>query len=276
MAEIVGGFIVPHDPLIFMAGSAAPPDQRRRVTDAFASVRKRIADLNATVAVVIGADHYLAFGPGCLPQYVIATGELSGPLERLPGIAQGPIRVHKELARHVVDRGADENFDWAVAKSLTADHSIGVPVRVCLAEDTPVVAVLVAAGVEPLIRTRRAYALGEQIARSIRSFASDDRVVVIGTGGISHWIGLPQMGTVNPQFDRMVLDCVVRGDAKTLIDLSDEYVLENGGNGALEIRTFLVAMGALDASKGEVIAYEPVREWITGLGFAALNPGAAA
>lgn len=276
MAEIVGGFIVPHDPLVFAAHSAAPEEQRRRVTAAFDTVRGRIAGLNATAAVIVGADHYLAFGPSCLPPYAIVTGELSGPIERLPGISQGPIGVHRKLAKHIVERGAEETFDWSVAKSLNVDHSIGVPARVCLPEDMPVVAVLVAAGVEPLIRTPRAYALGEQIGRAVRSFDSDDRVVVIGSGGISHWVGLPQMGQVNPQFDRMVLDCVARGDARTLIDLPDEYVLKNGGNGALEIRTFLVAMGALNARKGEVIAYEPVREWITGLGFAALEPGAAA
>ncbi|GFE84650.1 2,3-dihydroxyphenylpropionate 1,2-dioxygenase [Steroidobacter agaridevorans] len=276
MAEIVGGFIVPHDPLVFAAHSAAPEEQRRRVTAAFETVRGRIADLDATAAVIVGADHYLAFGPNCLPAYAIVTGELSGPIERLPGIPQGPIRVHRGLAKHIAQRGAEEMFDWSVAKSLNVDHSIGVPARVCLSEDMPVIAVLVAAGVEPLIRTSRAYALGEQIGRAVRSFDSDERVVVIGSGGISHWVGLPEMGQVNPQFDQMVLDCVARGDARTLIDLPDEYVLKNGGNGAFEIRTFLVAMGALNARKGEVIAYEPVREWITGLGFAALEPGATA
>lgn len=276
MAQVVGGFLVPHDPLIFVAAAAAPAVQRESVNAAFAEVRRRIAALAPTAAIVVGADHYIAFGPRCLPQYVIATGELAGPVERLPGIPQGPIPVHKELARHVVARGAEETFDWAVAKALTVDHSVAVPVRLCLPAHTPVVAVLVAAGVEPLIPARRAYALGEHIGRAVQSFDSDDRVVVIGSGGISHWVGLPEMGKVNPEFDRMVLGCVVRGAAQELIDLRDDYVLERGGNGGLEIRTFLVAMGAVPGARGEVIAYEPVREWITGLGFAALHAGPSA
>src|SRR5690606_39098801 len=119
----------PHDPLVFAAPTAAPEDQRRRVTAAFETVRARIAGLNATAAVIVGADHYLAFGPNCLPPYAIVTGELSGPIERLPGIAQGSIRVHRELAKHIAERGADEMFDWPVAKSLHVDHSIGVPAR---------------------------------------------------------------------------------------------------------------------------------------------------
>ncbi len=275
MAQIVGGFLVPHDPLMFVAAAAAPAAQRANVDAAFAEVRRRIAALAPTAAIVVGADHYIAFGPGCLPQYVIAMGELAGPVERLPGIPQGPIPVHRELARHIVARGAEETFDWAVAKALTVDHSIAAPVRLCLPEQTPVVAVLVAAGVEPLIPTRRAFALGEHLGRAVQSFGSNDRVVVIGSGGISHWVGLPEMGKVSPEFDQLVLGCVVRGDAPTLIDLRDDYVLEHGGNGGLEIRTFLVAMGMLPNARGELIAYEPVREWITGLGFAALRAGAS-
>ena len=54
--------------------------------------------------------------------------------------------------------------------------------------------------------------------------------------------------------------------------LAEECI--EGGNGALEIRNFVAALCALPGSDGEVIAYYPVPEWITGLGFVELHPAA--
>lgn len=280
MATVVGGFLMPHDPLVFAAPNAAPPEQAARVLAAFDRIRRRIGELGADTAIIVGADHYILFGPGCLPSMLIGIGDVEGPIERLPGIAQGPMPSHPELARHVFESGRDAGFDWAVAKAIGVDHSIGVPARLCVLpnEGMRVIPIYLASGVEPFVRPARAYALGRAIADALASWAGDERVVVIGSGGISHWVGLPQMGRVNEAFDRMVLDCVVRGDAQQLIALRDEDVLAQGGNGALEIRQFLCAMGAVPGCRGEVIAYEAVPQWITGLGFAELRPtlGAAA
>ena len=49
--------------------------------------------------IVVGADHYVLFGPGCLPRYLIGIGDVSGPYERFPGIAQGEIPNNRPLAR---------------------------------------------------------------------------------------------------------------------------------------------------------------------------------
>jgi protocatechuate 4,5-dioxygenase beta chain len=59
-----------------------------------------------------------------------------------------------------------------------------------------------------------------------------------------------------------------------MAELDDAYVLREGGNGAFEIRNWIVAMAAMPRFRGEVICYEPVPEWITGLGLAELKPAA--
>src|SRR5690606_2572715 len=125
------------------------------------------------------------------------------------------------------------------------DHSIGLPARVCALPNPSVrgvIPIYLASGVEPVLPMRRAYALGGALRRAVEAWVGDDRVVVIGSGGISHWVGMPQMGRVNETFDRMVLDCVVRGDAAPLLALDDADVLESAGNGAFEIRNFLCMM----------------------------------
>lgn len=273
MAKIVGGFVMPHEPGIFYKPKDTWTEGQHRVIQAFDQIRQRIGELEATIAIIVGADHYVLFGPGCLPSYLIGIGDVAGPYENFPGIERGPIPSFPELAEHIARHGRANGFDWAVAKSLFVDHSIGVPARLCALPNPSmkaVVPVYLASGVEPLIAKQRAYEVGQAIRRAVEAWPEDERVVVLGSGGISHWVGLPEMGKVNSEFDRMVLDCVERGDHQTLIGLDDQEILRTAGNGALEIRNFICAMGAVNASRGSVIAYEAGPEWVSGLGFAEL------
>ena len=271
MAKIVGGFVMPHEPGIFYMPESKWTDGQRRVLAAYERIRLRIGELGATTVIVVGADHYVLFGPTCLPSYLIGIGDVSGPYERFANIKQGDIPNNVPLAMHIASYGRDRGFDWAVAKSINVDHSIGVPARVCALPNASVrgvIPVYLASGVAPFISMRRAHALGGLIREAVAAWGDDERVVVIGSGGISHWVGLPQMGRVNEAFDRKILDCVLSGDAGPMLALSDDEVLEQGGNGAFEIRQFLCMMGALPGMQGELIAYEHGPEWVTGLGFA--------
>jgi protocatechuate 4,5-dioxygenase beta chain len=80
------------------------------------------------------------------------------------------------------------------------------------------------------------------------------------------------MGRINSEFDRKVLDCIVSGDAATLLSMTDEEIMREGGNGGMEIRHYLAVMGALPAGRGEVLAYEAWDGGVTGLGFAEILP----
>src|SRR5690606_8893488 len=131
MATIVGGFVMPHEPGVFYKPEQSWSEGQHRVMQAYGRIRDRIGELGATVVVVVGADHYVLFGPGCLPSYLIGIGDVSGPYERFPGIDRGPIPNDTQLASHIVAHGAERGFDWAVGKNLQVDHSIGVPARLC-------------------------------------------------------------------------------------------------------------------------------------------------
>ena len=273
MSRIIGGFVVPHDPVMYANPNAASEAEAAAVHGAYATIARRIGEMRATTAIIIGCDHYILFGTGCLPQYVIATGEVDGPIDQLPGLRRQPIDTNPALARHIAEAGFAEGFDWTVGRVMQVDHSVAIPHRLLIDPNPGVktVAMMLACGVDPYIDKRRAFDLGRQIRRAVDSFPGDERVVVIGSGGISHWVGTAEMGRINPDFDRMVLDCVARGDAGALIALDDARILAEGGNGAMEIRNFICAMGAVGGSRAEVIDYLPVPGWITGLGFAELQ-----
>jgi protocatechuate 4,5-dioxygenase, beta chain len=273
MAQIVGGFVMAHDPLITAAPEVADQKQAANVMSAFSEMCQRVRDLRATTAVVIGDDHYTMFGPQCLPSALIAIGDLEGPAEPWLRIEKGKVENNQPLAEHIMNVGFDNGVDWAVAKVLNLDHASMVPVHlVCKPTGMKTIPVYLNCCIPPLIRPRRAYEIGVIIKKAVESYPERERVVVFGTGGISHWVGEPGMGRVNEQFDRHVLDCVEKGDAESLIAMSDEYIMKTAGCGALEIRDFICAMGAVSGLQGKLrgrtICYEAMPEWITGLGFA--------
>lgn len=274
MAKIVGGFCLPHDPLITGQAEAAPPEQAARVMAAFEAVRQGVERLRADTVIVIGDDHYAMFGPGCQPSILIGIGDLEGPIEPWLRIDRRHVANHPALAEHIMSFGFDNGFDWAVAKTLSLDHSTMVPIHLSVPAEARVIPVYIACGMTPLIRGKRCRELGRMIGDAVAAWPGDERVVILGTGGISHWVGMADMGKVNEEYDRKILDCVVNGDAESMIAMPDDYVVNEAGNGALEIRNFLCMMGALPGMRGELIAYERGPEWVTGLGFAEVRGNA--
>jgi protocatechuate 4,5-dioxygenase beta chain len=271
MAILAGGFCVPHDPLILGARNAAEPAQAERVFGAFAEIRSRAAALRPDAAIVIGDDHCAMFDPACQPSLLIGIGELEGPIEPWLGLERKPVPCAAPLAEFVMNFGFERGFDWAIAKTLALDHSTMVPIHLALPAGLPVVPVYISSGMKPFIRARRCRELGEMLGDAIRAMPGGMRVLVVGTGGISHWVGMADMGRINETFDRRILDMASRGDVDGLAALSDEEIVASAGNGALEIRNWIVAMACLRATRGTVVGYEPVLPWITGLGFIELS-----
>lgn len=266
MAKLVGAFCVPHIPLIASQPGVANKRQFRNVMDGFARIRARLTELRVDTVIVIGDDHYTVFGPHCLPSMLIGIGDIEGPHEDWLKNKRAPIANNPELAAHIMRFGHDHGFDWAVAKSITVDHSIFIPYLKIVKEldGVRMIPVYIASGVAPLIKTKRCIELGKMIRDAIDVYDGAERVAIIGTGGLSHWVGTEEMGDVNVEFDMAILDMVKRRDIEALIGLSDDFVLQTAGNGALEFRNWLVAIAAAGQYDYELICYEPINPWVTG------------
>lgn len=276
MSAVVGGFVVPHDPLMLADPDGPGPEVRDAVRAAYDEVARRFAALEPTAAVIIGADHYILFGPGCLPTVLLGIGDVDTPLERLPGLERGPVPTNPQLARSIMEFGFDHGIDWAVAKALTIDHSVAIPYQFVVrgVTDAAVIPLYLASGVEPLVRLRRAAQIGEAVRRAVDAYPGDERVVVIGSGGLSHWVGTAEMGRVDEKFDREVLGLLAAGDLDALVAMDDADITARGGNGGHEARNLVCALAAVPHPSGEVIGYHAVPEWIAGLGFMELHSGA--
>lgn len=277
MAEVVGGFLMPHVPSIPTGGYGESPEQKAVSDNAFEHIARRIKELKADTIIIVGDDHYENFGPHCIPRCLIVTGDidLSAHAQTL-GMEGGAIPNNEPLATHILQTGYAQGIDWSFAKSLDVDHSVAIPYHMSVKRypEMSIIPIYLNCVVMPVIGNRRAYQIGQSIFTAVGSWSGDERIVVFGTGGISHWVGGPGMGHVNEEFDRRVLDMIEKGDTEGLIALPDEMVLTEAGNGALEIKNWICALGALANTKAETFAYEAIPQWVTGCGFVELKVAA--
>jgi catalytic LigB subunit of aromatic ring-opening dioxygenase len=69
----------------------------------------------------------------------------------------------------------------------------------------------------PMLSLKRCVHVGAFVREAIEWRPEQKRVAVIGTGGLSHWVGLPETDKVNADFDRWFLDCLVAGKREEVI-----------------------------------------------------------
>jgi Catalytic LigB subunit of aromatic ring-opening dioxygenase len=273
MADIVMAYCSSHAPMMSAARDAAPAAQR----DAFFGAEKQIHDLaaerGAQAVVAVSNEHFTNFFLENFPQLCIGLGEQHlAPVETFIPIEKTYIPGEPGLASHILSEVTRNGFDPAFSHELRPDHGIiTVYYELDPTMRLPLVPIIQNCAVPPLSPLRRAYAFGQALGDAIRSYQGLDRVVVLGAGGLSHWIGVPRVGDIEEEFDRWFLERLERGELEKLFELTDDDV-EQAGNGAHEIRSWLTAAGTVAGQKAKTLAYEPVFPWITGMGVVLFEP----
>ncbi len=114
---------------------------------------------------------------------------------------------------------------------------------------------------------KRCLAWGRLLKQAIDSYPAPLRVAVLGTGGLSHSIGEPTMGWIDEAFDHACIAAFRDGkDERVTAFLTD--ALPRTGNGAHEIRDWVVAHAATGSKGFELIDYFPSPQTLVGAGFA--------
>ena len=111
----------------------------------------------------------------------------------------------------------------------------------------------------------RCFMLGRAIRKAVQSFPEDLRVVVFGTGGMSHQISGPRAGLINTKFDTAFLDNLTKDPGKLARMPHLEYMREAGAEG-IEMVMWLVMRGALDDKVDEVYRFYTVPASNTAVG----------
>ncbi|MGQ4600599.1 DODA-type extradiol aromatic ring-opening family dioxygenase [Nocardia sp. R6R-6] len=261
MGEIACGFATSH----VMFPKAGVEEQAQRVADGFAEIGRQVKASGADLVVLVSSEHGPTLLPsGPQPPFAIGTGETFRTFGDMD-VPRVTLPAHSDFARGFVRYAATAGFDIAPLTGFRADHGTAIPALMIFPEkDVAIVPLIVSSTVpEATATAARCYLLGQALAAYIES--RSEKVAVIGCGGLSHWPGMPQMGRINEEFDHVFLDLLSRGNGAQAAEWSTEYILENAGNGGLEIRNWILASAAVGDKGGKPLYYEPMYQWVTGM-----------
>jgi hypothetical protein len=277
MAEVVAAALTSHAPLITGKPAIGRPEQRDRLYAGFDLLRRRLADARADLLVMFVNDHLQNFPYSNMPAFCVGLADAyaapSAGGARLMRLPPRAIRGAPDWSLALLEAGHAAGIDFAYSYELEPWDELAVPLHFLLPEgELPIAPIYTNCGAPPLPTVRRCHQVGEFVGAFVRARPAGERIALLATGGISHWVGTPETGRINPEWDHWVLDHVARADLEPLLRLTWEEIERDGGNGGQEIRNWLALLGAVPGWKGEPLAYEPVPEWITGCAAVWVHP----
>jgi protocatechuate 4,5-dioxygenase beta chain len=276
MAKIVGGIGTSHVPSIGRAydtGNTEDPAWKP-LFDAYVPVQDWLDELKPDIAIVVYNDHgsefffdkYPTFAIGAAESYQVGDeGWGQRPLPEIPG--------DPEFSWHVIESAVYNEFDLTVCQEMKVEHGLLVPMHLCWRPNGswPVQVVPLAVNVirHPLPTALRCYKLGQQIRRAVDSFPKDKRVVILGTGGMSHQLSGERFGHMNADFDKEFLEKIEK-DPLSLTKITHQEMMDTAGVEAVELIMWLVMRGALD-DKVNCVHKNYYAPMTTGMGLIALE-----
>jgi len=305
MAEIVGYVAMSHSPFWDESFNVEGPGAE--FAAGAATVKEKVEALAPDLVVIFGPDHMRNFFYDLMPAFCIGAGEVVSFGDY--GGYKGSLPHLEGIGRQVIDNVREQGFDPAFSLRMGIDHGIAQPYEVLLPDMTvPVLPVMIDCGAAPRPSMRRSHEFGAAVGRALRELDEDLRILLISSGGLSHWVkaaspydestdeatreflidgrdtvveynaareaGLAERiaagheGDINDAWDRWFLEHMTSGNIDELLDIDPDQMEKVAGNGTHEVRAWLAGLGAWNAPV-ETIAYEPVHRWVTGMGLVA-------
>ena len=279
MARIIAGVTTSHVPAIGAAldlGKTADP-YWQPLFAGYEFSKRWIAEQQPDVVVLVYNDHASAFSLELIPTFAIGCAESFAPADEGWGPRPVPVvQGHPELAWHIAQSTILDEFDMTIVNRMDVDHGLTVPLSLMFGQPAawPCKVIPLAVNVVqyPPPTGNRCFNLGKAIRKAVESFPEDLKVMVWGTGGMSHQLQGPRAGLINREFDTAFLDRLA-SDPEGLAKIPHvDYVREAGSEG-IELVMWLIMRGALARDAREVYRFYHVPASNTAVGHMILqNP----
>ena len=250
MATIIGGVATTHVPSIgkAIADKKQNDPYWRPFFKGFDYVHSWLAKEKPDVAVVFYNDHGLNFFLDKLPTFAVgAANEYRNEDEGWGIPVSRSIPGDANLSWHLINALVADEFDVTMCQDMLIDHAVTIPMALMWpGESWPVKIVPIEINTvqHPLPSLARCFKLGRSIGRALESYAKDMRVMIVGTGGLSHQLDGKRAGFINKEFDQLCLDKIVNEpEALTRYSIHD-WVEESGAQG-VEFLNWMAMRGAL-------------------------------
>jgi 2,3-dihydroxyphenylpropionate 1,2-dioxygenase len=189
-----------HSPLLNLPGPSQ--DLLDGVNTALAEAREFVREYDPELVVIFSPDHYNGFFYRLMPPFCIgikATGV--GDF----GTQAGPLDVPEDIATDCATAVLNAGVDVAISASMEVDHGTVQPLQTLFGDAAArqVVPIFINSVATPLGPLKRAMALGTAVGRFAAEL--DKRVLMLGSGGLSHDPPVPTLATAPPgAMDRIV------------------------------------------------------------------------
>jgi protocatechuate 4,5-dioxygenase beta chain len=282
VAKIIAGVASSHVPAIGAAIDNKQTEEPywKRVFSGFEKSKEWMEKTKPDVAIIVYNDHASAFSVEIVPTFALGCAEEFPPADEGWGPRPVPVvKGHPELASHIAQSVILDEFDLTICNKMEVDHGLTVPMNLLFGSPQewpcPVIPLAVNVVLYPPPTAHRCYMLGKAIRSAVESYPEDLRVVIFGTGGMSHQISGPRAGLINSKFDKAFLDNLTK-DPKKLTNISHlEFMREAGAEG-IEMVMWLIMRGALEDKVDEVYRFYTVPASNTAVGHIILENRARA
>ena len=258
MSEVVGGIFTSHVPAIGQAMARGIQNEPywKPFFDGFAPIHDWLARTKPDVAVVFYNDHGLNFFLDKMPTFAIgAAAEYRHEDEGWGISGYKPFPGAPDLSWHIIEHVVATGFDPVTCQKMVVDHGVAVPFQLCWpgTEAWPVklVPICINTVQHPLPSPARCLALGHAVGQALKRWRGDERIGVLGTGGMSHQLDGSRAGFINVDFDRFCLDNLA-DNPEALAEHDALDLVELAGSQGVEIINWIAARAALGPSVTEL------------------------
>jgi protocatechuate 4,5-dioxygenase beta chain len=277
MARIIGGLGTSHVPSIGVAldkGLTDTPDWKP-FFDGYQAGKEWVAAAKPDVAVVVFNDHGNSFFLDRIPTFAVGVADRYRPADEGWGRRAIPDFEGAEgLSWHFVDKLVENHFDPLVCREIDVDHGLQVPMELFFGRPdswpVKVLPIWVNTIQYPIPMPQRCWEMGRVLREAIESYPGDERVVIMGTGGLSHQLQGKRAGFLNREADLAWLDGIAN-DPEHYRNLRREDYVELFGSEGAELIMWLVMRGAMNPEVRMVHKHYHAPASMTGAGMVVLE-----
>jgi protocatechuate 4,5-dioxygenase beta chain len=272
MARVVAGAGCSHVPAIGAAidNGWTQDEYWKAVFEGFKRSKEVIAEIKPDIVIEVYNDHGTAFSLQYIPTFSLGVAPEFQPADEGWGPRKVPVvKGDPEFAWHLAESLILNEFDMTIINEMEVDHGLTVPLSLMFGDveewPCPVIPLCVNVVTYPPPTGKRCFALGRAIRKAVEEYQKDLRVVVFGTGGMSHQIHGERCGLINSKWDKSFLDRLT-SDPRSLTEIPHmDYVRESGAEG-IEMVMWLIMRGALNDNVEEAYRFYHVPASNTAVG----------
>ena len=171
---------------------------------AFAQLAKEVRDYGPELIVIFGPDHFAGFLYDLMPSFCIGLrAQAMGDF----GISKAgqSYQVPQATALAMAESLQDAGIDAAISYRMNADHGFAQSLEQVAGGvgRYPTIPVFINCAAPPLPSMARVRKLGDAVGTYLAGL--DKRVLIIGSGGLSHDPPIPRMGSAPPEVEEMLI-----------------------------------------------------------------------